>query len=1224
MKKYKRFLSLLLTLCMVLSMIPGTAFAAGSTMPFTDVRDTDWFHDAVQYVYENDMMSGTGEETFSPDLITTRGMIVTILYKMEGRPAAAGKTFADVDQSQYYAMPVAWASENDIVSGYGSGMFGPNDPITREQLVVILYHYAQYKGYDVSVGENTNILSYTDFNQLSEWAIPAMQWACGAGLVSGMGDGTLAPKGSATRAQAAAVLMCFCENVAGTAETYTVIFDLNYTGGGSYKTAEVKSGETISAPTNPSRSGYSFSGWYTKATGGSKFDFDTVITGDVTLYAQWSRKTSSGSISSDGGNGTQPPADEGTTPEEYYEDIAELIDVIPVEDSDSVLTETEVKSFLEERGFDDYPITYQFLINGEDVGETEILDGSTDTHPMYQTFYLSENSEVWTVYVINGDIFAYPASFNLESDLGAELLVSESEKLTSYYKKSNKFYVTIPYESAAIVIVVDRIDAEALDALCIEEICRLSGATPPAADDEGDIIVADDSLEASDGVALAAFFDDEIALTTAGTTRAADDPVIIVSLGDSYSSGEGIEPFYGQNKSLSEKVKDENWLAHRSTLAWPSLLEIPGIAGTTGNYLGSTSSVCQWYFAAASGARTKHFKKQQNKDYCKKFSDGITLIPHYLSGSQKLPAQLSIFETNDLKGKVDYVTLTIGGNDVGFSDIIMSVAVNSSYLNIYWLADPIDEMMAELWANFDTTRADIKQAYENIEYAAGEQAAIIVAGYPKLLDKNGEGFAISKEEAVTINTNVTKFNIELKNLVKECSDSEMNIYFVDVEDVFDGHEAFSNQAWINPIWLGAKPQDIDDLAIGSAYSMHPNELGAQAYARCVNEKIAEIENSKTISGVITIADADTDMTNNVPLEGATVKITEKNADSIARTRRTTSDSSGAYALTGILKGTYVITVSKEGYIPVTEIITVGEGASEIIYNITIEAISEAYGGTGCASGTIYDVGTGLPVSGLTLYIRAGLENTVGDVISTISMDNGVADYTTAELPAGNYTVQIVDERTGITEEERYITSAFNIKVLGGMTIGDQNGYVSNGVTSDELRIVLTWGSTPSDLDSHLVGPTADDSKFHVYYGDKTYGFEADLDVDDTSSYGPETVTIHSFNEGIYTYAVHDYTNKNSSYSTAMANSGAQVKVYRGAELIATYNVPANMDGTLWTVFTYNSVTRQITTVNKMSYDSTSGGSLMSVSLLDEYLLEPYGYEDAIAILTQDIFDTTKK
>lgn len=212
MKKYKRFLSLLLTLCMVLSMIPGTAFAAGSTMPFTDVRDADWFHDAVQYVYENDMMSGTGEETFSPDLITTRGMIVTILYKMEGRPAAVGKTFADVDQSQYYAMPVAWASENDIVSGYGSGKFGPNDPITREQLVVILYHYAQYKGYDVSVGENTNILSYTDFNQLSEWAIPAMQWACGAGLVSGMGDGTLAPKGSATRAQAAAVLMQFCKN----------------------------------------------------------------------------------------------------------------------------------------------------------------------------------------------------------------------------------------------------------------------------------------------------------------------------------------------------------------------------------------------------------------------------------------------------------------------------------------------------------------------------------------------------------------------------------------------------------------------------------------------------------------------------------------------------------------------------------------------------------------------------------------------------------------------------------------------------------------------------------------------------------------------------------------------------------------------------------------------------------------------------------------------------
>ena len=182
-------------------------------LPFIDVRGDDWFYDDVAYVYENGLMNGTSETTFSPYISTTRGMIVTILYRMEGRPAVfEACPFTDVKAGAYYERAIVWAAENGIVKGYGNGCFGPDDQITREQMAAILYRYAKNRGLDVSVGENTNILSYDDALDISEYAVPAMQWACGAQIIHGA-DGRLTPGAKATRAQVAAILHRFCENV---------------------------------------------------------------------------------------------------------------------------------------------------------------------------------------------------------------------------------------------------------------------------------------------------------------------------------------------------------------------------------------------------------------------------------------------------------------------------------------------------------------------------------------------------------------------------------------------------------------------------------------------------------------------------------------------------------------------------------------------------------------------------------------------------------------------------------------------------------------------------------------------------------------------------------------------------------------------------------------------------------------------------------------------------
>ena len=191
---------------------PGTGFEN----PFTDVSENDWFFNDVKFVYQNGLMNGTSATTFSPEGTTSRGMIVTILWRMAGSPDMEDKIwgypFADVDATAYYGTAVYWARLNGIAGGYDDATFGPNDPITREQMAAILYRYAQYKGYDVSAKADLN--KFTDADEISNYALEALQWANAEGLINGKGDGVLDPKGQATRAEAAAILTRFCEQYA--------------------------------------------------------------------------------------------------------------------------------------------------------------------------------------------------------------------------------------------------------------------------------------------------------------------------------------------------------------------------------------------------------------------------------------------------------------------------------------------------------------------------------------------------------------------------------------------------------------------------------------------------------------------------------------------------------------------------------------------------------------------------------------------------------------------------------------------------------------------------------------------------------------------------------------------------------------------------------------------------------------------------------------------------
>lgn len=179
---------------------------------YTDLNLSLWYHDGIHYCVENGLMFGYPGNLFGPNDTATRGQIVTILYRLEGEPSVQNEClFGDVADGSYYEDAITWAADSGIVFGYGEN-FGPDDAITREQMATILYRYAKYKGYDVSVGENTNFLSYSDAIDVAEYAIPAMQWACGAGIIQG-DNNALMPQGSALRCQAAAILQRFCEKI---------------------------------------------------------------------------------------------------------------------------------------------------------------------------------------------------------------------------------------------------------------------------------------------------------------------------------------------------------------------------------------------------------------------------------------------------------------------------------------------------------------------------------------------------------------------------------------------------------------------------------------------------------------------------------------------------------------------------------------------------------------------------------------------------------------------------------------------------------------------------------------------------------------------------------------------------------------------------------------------------------------------------------------------------
>jgi len=174
---------------------------------FDDVNEEDWFDEASWYCAANGLMQGTENRQFDGNLETNRAMLVTALYRLANCPDSTEFIFTDVDDDNWYSEAIAWAAHNGLVEGYGNGLFGPHDPLTREQMVLILYRFSVFMNYDIS--QQGDLTAFTDSDTVSEWALDAMKWAVGAGIINGIDDGLISPKTGATRAQFAAMLQRF-------------------------------------------------------------------------------------------------------------------------------------------------------------------------------------------------------------------------------------------------------------------------------------------------------------------------------------------------------------------------------------------------------------------------------------------------------------------------------------------------------------------------------------------------------------------------------------------------------------------------------------------------------------------------------------------------------------------------------------------------------------------------------------------------------------------------------------------------------------------------------------------------------------------------------------------------------------------------------------------------------------------------------------------------------
>ncbi|MBQ9460470.1 MAG: S-layer homology domain-containing protein, partial [Clostridia bacterium] len=1018
---FKKLISFTLAAVMLLGILPMSSLAAESV--FADVRQGDWFYDAVQYAHGHGLMQGVGGGRFSPNSNVTRAMLVTILHRLEGEPTTVAPSFTDVQKGSWYYNAVAWAAENDIVEGYPAGVFGPADDITREQFAAVMFRYASHKGYDTSA--RASLGAFSDGSGINAWARDAMAWANAAGLINGVSGSKLDPAGRATRAQAAAILMRFCENIAAVqteqqhvqpetpkADEVTVTFDPNYPNAGAGWQIKAARGGTVYEHDAPDRPGFSFRGWYTAASGGERFDFNTPVTENLTLYASWNSNQGGGipvvetyytvTFDSNGGGSAE------TQTVRRGERIEQPTE--PTRDRyifTGWYTDSSAKDL------------YDFTASVTDniilyAGWRSISDNLTDdVIDMGDIEMLRENGDIEVIFGEQGGVVFIDGKFTdkkvTSAEEAAELLNSasplfgdgfiadaadisvQSNDGESFYRYSTAIN-GVPVIGSQIVLFADEEgNVTGLTNSYVKALADIN-TTPSISDEEAESIVLEELLKTDeiDGF-LTAFVSDEVSL---------------------------------------EEVKD----------AFAEALDME-----TGLVIYAADSEETPALVYAVKASCALFAEAENPDDSKAIMLDET---YYIYANEENAG--AVYRVISNIQSVEKTAFDLRGNERRVNVV--------GYDEGFYLIDSYRDIRT-----YRTKKTTF--LFWNIDKLPGNIATIALVGAAYVYDS----------EAISLHANMKEVYDFYKNVLGR--------------DSFDGKGA----------------EIVASYAFGDNYY---NAYWTSLDQRFVFGDIGKLEAAIDVVGhEFTHAVIDYVVKNGLTYYGETGALNESYADIMGMLIEGKQDG-----------GKWLI----------------GEDAEKSIRSFATpldfkqpKHYDNRYLGSDDDGG---------------VHKNSGIFNHAAYLMMTDSRTASISNATWAKVFYDSLH-RLSSSATFLPARGAIIASAKKLGFNSDQQQAIKDAFESVGIKVPEvIRIVLTWGATPSDLDSHLVGLRSDmQERFHVYYRDKIAykigfmsKFAAELDYDDTTSFGPEITTIYSLTPGEYYFYVHDYSNGYDGNSTEMA------------------------------------------------------------------------------------------
>ena len=1209
LKSSKRIFSLVLCFSILFSVFAGMNISVGYA--YTDSQG-HWAESIINKWSDSGIISGDGNGEFRPDDYITRAEFVKVVVTAKQYVDLEYNKYTDVNENDWFYPVICMASAAGIINGYEDGSFAPNNFITREEASVVMG-----RAYDLNLTELND--QFLDSYSISSWARPYISAMSNNGIITGYEDGTFKPLNPISRAETIQILDridSFSKNNKNSNDIvvinpnngpsnssggkvngggsggssgggssnikdnyFKVIFNLNYEASmGTPHSQKVKKGEYVSEPDTPKRDGFSFIGWFKDANCTDKFDFSLEpVNSNLTLYAGWGKDGyySITDITVDKNN------------------LIANVEVSAQEDCNIALKVlTEDKKSILGNG-------YAAVQEGTEVSEVSVNITMQSSLPQYFVVaadlidnsgqYLC-NSFVCITYTqayeefLAKDINDFDGktvlNFDEDDDMNFAVLNDEVKVIDSETSNTIDESKTNVENGIFVLNNTDNITRNLKDGdkvlidygigyfVTVKDVSNKGDSIIIESDDDYtlsdycDYIKVDMDVNAdSSDIDMSEASDGITLMEDSSEAEVAAD---IIDVDDELSKSIGFNLSYG-----SEHIKLDGSVKGKITVSIKMNYDVHLFSE---NYFYCKATVKADMTAQAS-LQLKYEDNEENDTVYDWATLGDITFPFGITG---LSASVKLTIPFDWEVKAGGIATAKVSYETGFTfsttDGYHPISKKEYDLNVKMEGSARVALGPKIAFSVEFLKDVLKLSIE----AHGGVELKATATTPLGELTNGKIHTCK----LCVDGKADKFiNISLKltyKITEMLSGTPLNLTLAEYRDhLADFYISLINDSGEIKFGLGECP---------FKFSSDPGIL--TGYVADAEDRTAFVSDAKVV-----LKDG----------SGAVVE-------------SLVTDSEGKYSVE-LPGGNYVINVSAAGYIPFDCNTTVV--SNETKYVETLLMVDGDESSFNNINGTITNSVNGSSISGVKIEAYRGWNKTSGNIVSTaVSDDSGRYGMS---LNLGNYTLKL--------SKQGYVTNTINITVTSGNLFPKDGSLVpenSEEISEGELRIVLRWGQHPYDLDSHLVGPTVDgQDKFHTYYSNKSYYYNgirfADLDLDDTSSYGPETTTIYIQNDsGTYSFYVHDYSNKYDEASTAMSNSGAYVEVYSAGNLAAKYDIPTNRIGTLWKVFEYDSMTRKIKPVNIISNQSDSGNvGLESIDDSEDH------YDEETEMVLKDIYANEK-